>query len=68
MQALSVGKDIDQYYSSESYSSQAADITDAVIALPKWDKFERSVLLSITDKVSISIKGGIVDLAAVKQF
>jgi len=68
VQALSVGKDIDQYYSSESYSSQAADITDAVISGPKWDKFERSVLLSITDKVSISIKGGVVDLVATKQF
>ncbi len=68
VQALSVGKDIDQYYSSESYSSQAADITDDVISVPKWDKFERSVLLSITDNVRISIKGGVVDLAATKQF
>lgn len=68
IQAMSVGKDIDLYYSSESYSSQAADLSDAVISTPKWDKFERSVLLAITDNVKISIKGGIVDLTAVKQF
>ena len=68
VQALSVGKDIDQYYSSESYSSQAADITDTVISSPKWDKFERSVLLSISDKVSISIRSGVVDLVVTKQF
>ena len=68
VQAMSVGKDIDLYYSSESYSSQAADLTDSVISSPKWDKYERSVLLSITDNVKISIKGGSVDLTAVKQF
>ena len=68
IQAMSVGKDIDLYYSSESYSSQAADLSDAVISAPKWDKFERSVLLAITDNVKISIKGGVVDLTAVKQF
>ncbi|MDO5133698.1 MAG: hypothetical protein Q4D81_12080 [Eubacteriales bacterium] len=67
IQAMSVGKDIDLYYSSEGYS-QAADLTDAVISSPKWDKFERSVLLSLTDEVRISIKGGKVDLIAIKQF
>ena len=66
VRAMSVGKDIDRYYSSESY--QAADITDAVIATPKWDRFERSVLLAIADNVSISIRGGIVDLTVSKQF
>ncbi len=68
VQAMSVGKDIDLYYSSESYSSQAADLTDAVISTPKWDKFERSVLLAITDNVKIRIKSGMVDLVATKQF
>jgi len=67
IQAMSVGKDIDLYYTSEGYS-QAADLTDAVISSPKWDKFERSVLLSLTDNVRISIKGGKVDLIATKQF
>ena len=67
IQAMSVGKDIDLYYTSEGYS-QAADLTDAVISSPKWDKFERSVLLSLTDEVKISIKGGKVDLVATKQF
>ena len=64
--AMSVSKDIDRYYSSEGY--QAADITDAVISTPKWDRFERSVLLALADNVSISISGGIVDLTVTKQF
>lgn len=68
IQAMSVGKDIDMYYSSDAYSSQAADLSDAVMSAPKWDKFERSVLLSITDNVKISIKGGMVDLTASVQF
>ena len=67
VQALSVGNDIDMYYSSSDYS-RSVDITDDVVSTPKWDKFERSVLLSLTDNVSISIRGGIVDLVAVKQF
>ena len=68
IQAMSVGKDIDLYYNSETYSSSAADLTDDVITSPKWDRFERSVLLSLTDNVKISIKGGIVDLTATKEF
>ncbi len=68
IQAMSVGKDIDMYYSSDAYSSQAADLSDAVMSAPKWDRFERSVLLSITDNVKISIKGGMVDLTASVQF
>ena len=67
VQALSVGNDIDVYYNSSDYS-RSVDITDDVVSTPKWDKFERSVLLSLTDNVSISIRGGIVDLVAVKQF
>lgn len=66
--AMSVGRDIDQYYSSDSYSSQAADISDTVMSTPKWDKFERSVLLGLTDNVKIDIHGGVVDLTAVKTF
>ena len=68
IQAMSVGRDIDQYYSSSSYSSQAADLSDEVISSPKWDQFERSVLLSITDNVRINIHGGVVELIAAKQF
>ena len=64
---MSVGKDIDLYYTSAGYS-QAADLSDEVISSPKWDKFERSVLLSLTDEVRIGIKGGKVDLIATKQF
>lgn len=66
LQAMSVGRDIDQYYSSASYSSMA-DLSDEVMASPKWDKYERSVLLSITDNVKISIKGGTVELIATKK-
>ena len=68
LQAMSVGRDIDQYYSSSSYSSQAADLSDDIISSPKWDQFERSVLLSITDNVKISVKGGTVELIATKKF
>ncbi len=68
LQALSVGRDIDQYYTSDGYHSQAADISDVVISTPKWDRFERSVLLGLADNVRISIRGGIVDLTVSKQF
>lgn len=68
IQAMSVGKDIDQYYSGNSYTSQAADLSDEVISSPKWDQYERSVLLSLTDEVKISIHSGIVELIATKKF
>ncbi len=68
IQAMSVGRDIDQYYSGNSYSSQAADLSDDIISSQKWDQFERSVLLSITDEVKINIHGGIVELVASKRF
>ena len=68
VQAMSVGRDIDQYYDSSSYSSQSADLSDVVIATPKWDRYERSVLLSLVDNVKVAIRGGVVDLTAVKQF
>ena len=68
VQAMSVGRDIDQYYNGNSYSSQAADLSDEVISSQDWDQYERSVLLSITDEVKISIHGGIVELIASKKF
>ena len=68
IQAMSVGKDIDKYYSGSAYSSQAADLSDEVISSPKWDQFERSVLLSLTDDVRISIKSGVVDLIVTRHF
>lgn len=67
IQAMSVGRDIDQYYNGNSYSSQAVDLSDEVISSQKWDQYERSVLLSITDEVKISIHGGIVELVATKK-
>ena len=68
IQAMSVGRDIDQYYNGNSYSSQAADLSDEIISSHKWDQFERSVLLSITDEVKINIHGGVVELVACKKF
>ena len=32
IRAMSVGRDIDQYYSSSSYSSQPADLSDDIIS------------------------------------
>lgn len=63
--ALSVSGDIEKYYGSEGYSS---DISDEIIAMPKWDKYERSVLLALSDDVKVSIKGGVVDLTVLKKF
>jgi len=64
VQTMSVGRDIDMYVGGDT---SAADPTDAVMSAPKWDKFERSVLLAITDNVKVSIKGGVVNLIAFKQ-
>ena len=63
--ALSVGGDIEKYYGSEAYSD---DISDKIIAMPKWDKYERSVLLALSDDVKVSIQGGVVDLTVLKKF
>ena len=65
--ALSVSGDIDKYYGSDGYS-RSADISDEIIAMPKWDKYERSVLLALSDDVKVSIQGGIVDLTVLKKF
>lgn len=62
--ALSVGGDIEKYYGSEAYSD---DISDKIIAMPKWDKYERSVLLALSDDVKVSIRGGVVDLTVLKK-
>ena len=63
--ALSVGGDIEKYYGSDGYSD---DISDKIIAMPKWDKYERSVLLALSDDVKVSIRGGVVDLTVLKKF
>ncbi len=67
IQALSVGRNIDVYYNSSEYS-RSVDLTDDVISSPKWDQFERSVLLSLADNVSVAIRGGTVDLTVTKAF
>lgn len=66
--AMSVGADVDRYYNESGSQSQAADITDTVIAEPKWDKLERSVLLSLADDVKIGIRRHLVELTVVKDF
>lgn len=66
--AMSVSGDIDKYYSSEGYRSLSTDISDEIIAMPKWDKYERSVLLSLSDNVKVGIKGGVVDLTVLKKY
>ncbi len=66
--AMSVGADVDRYYSESGNPSQAADITDTVIDEPKWDKLERSVLLSLADDVKIGIRRHLVELTVAKEF
>ena len=65
--AMTVGRDIDKYYSGSSYSREA-DLSDEIISTPQWDKFERSVLLALADNVTVSIKGGVADLIITKAF
>ncbi len=66
--AMAVGSDVDRYYSESGNRSQAADLTDTVINEPKWDKLERSVLLSLTDDVKIGIRRHLVELTVTKEF
>ena len=66
--ALSVGADVDRFYDDSGNSSSMADLSDAVIAKPKWDKLERSVLLSLVDDVKIGIRRHLVELTVTKDF
>ena len=66
-QAMSIGADVDRFYGADGYQA-GADISDEIIATPQWDKYERSVLLSLTDDIKISIQGGVVDLTVLKKF
>ena len=66
-QALAIDRDVDNYYSAAGYQT-TADITDDIIAAQPWDKFEKSLLLSLADEVRIGIKGGHVDMTITKQF
>lgn len=65
--ALALDQDVDNYYSATGYGKDV-DISDEIIGSEQWDKFERSLLLSLADEVKIGIKGGIVDMRIVKQF
>lgn len=65
--AMSVGRDIDKFYSGSSYSCES-DLSDEIISTPQWDKFERSVLLALADNVTVGIKGGVADLTITKAF
>lgn len=67
-QAMSVGHDIDNYYSA-SGESRTVDISDYIITHDKkWDEYERSILLTLADNVRIGIRGGTVDLTIEKKF
>ncbi len=63
--AMSVSADVDRYYGDES---RAEDLTDEVVAQPKWDKLERSVLLSLVDDVKVGIRRNLVELTVSKDF
>ena len=65
-QAMSIGADVDRFYGADGYQA-GADISDKIIAMPKWDKYERSVLLALSDDVKVSIRGGVVDLTVLKK-
>ena len=66
-QALSVQTDVSNYYSAFG-ASTSTDISDEIIASEKWDEYERSILLTVADKVAIGIKGGVVDMVISKKF
>lgn len=52
-QALAIDRDVDNYYSASGYQT-TADITDDIMAAQPWDKFERSLLLTLADERSKS--------------
>lgn len=66
--ALSVGADVNRFYEEAEDNSSMADLSDAVMAAPKWDKLERSVLLSLVDDVKIGIRRHMVELTVSKDF
>ncbi|MBQ6173200.1 MAG: hypothetical protein IKS31_03470 [Clostridia bacterium] len=66
--ALSVGADVDRFYNEGGSDSSMADLSDTVMAQPKWDKLERSVLLSLVDDVKIGIRHHLVELTVTKDF
>lgn len=64
---MSIQRDINNYYSASGVSS-SADLSDEIIQKEKWDEYERSILLSVADNVSISIRGGFVEMVISKKF
>lgn len=66
--ALSVGADVDHFYSEGGADASMADLSDTVMAQPKWDKLERSVLLSLADDVRVGIRRRVVELTVEKDF
>ena len=49
------------------YSCEA-NLSDEIISTPRWDKYERSVLLALADNVTVGIKGGMAHLTITKAF
>ena len=64
---MSIQRDISNYYSASGVSG-SADPSDEIIQKEKWDEYERSILLSVADNVSISIRGGFVEMVISKKF
>ena len=56
------------YENFELPSDLQADLAGRVFESPDWDRYEQSVLFRLADSVSISIRGGKVNMTVVKSF
>ena len=44
------------------------DLANRVIEIPEWDEYEKSILRESADRVTISIRGGTVEMTVTKTF
>ena len=63
--AMTAEKDYENF---ELPSDLQADLAGRVFESPDWDRYEQSVLFRLADSVSISIRGGKVNMTVVKSF
>ena len=54
--------------SHQVISEDALNNPDQSVEIPKWDEYEKSILQHVADGVRIAIRGGEVEITAVKQF
>ena len=66
-QALAVDRDVSNYYTASGYDT-TADISDDIISARHWDKYEKTLLLTLANEVKIAIEGGQVDMTIDKKF